>query len=225
MGHKESELYVLNPPLKAPLRILVVEDDDGIRLGLADLVSEHGEVEAAATLDEGKAALSRARFDLVVADVRIGGRRDGGRQMVEAARANLAAVAVMSGLQREEIRDALGDALPDAVITKPFQVEEVLSIVERFAEVKAVAIAEAAARCDSWVTVRPGVEIGAHGRNWIRLAQGSPLKSDSGHFIYVVEGAVAGGNAIRSGGDCLFLSANQEITAKDRMVGVRIRTS
>lgn len=211
-------------PPTAPLQILVVEDDEGIRVGLTELVSEFGEVEAAALLEEGVAALARARFDLVIADVRIGGRRDAGRKMVQAARANLAAVAAMSGLQREEIQEALGDSVPDAVITKPFQVEEVLAIVERFARVKTVALEEAGARCDAWITERPGVEICANGRNWIRLAKGSPLTGDAGEFIYVVEGALAGGNAIRSRGDCLFLSANQVITAKDRTIGVRIRT-
>lgn len=225
MGHADKESYVLNPISTAPLRILVVEDDEGIRLGLSDLVSEFGEVEAASVLEEGKAALAHARFDLVIADVRLGGRRDAGREMVKAARANLAAVAVMSGLQREEIRDALGDSVPDAVITKPFQVDEVLKLVEGFARVKTIALAEAGARCDSWITERPGVEVCANGRNWIRLAKGSPLTGDGGEFIYVVEGAVAGGNAIRGGGDCLFLSRNQVITAKDRMIGVRIRTA
>lgn len=66
-------------------RVLVVEDEQSIRDILAELFDVDGnEVLAAATLDEAKAFLGRRVFDLIVTDLRLGGKRDGGLQVMAA---------------------------------------------------------------------------------------------------------------------------------------------
>ena len=67
-------------------RVLVVEDEQSIRDILAELFDVDGsEVLTAATLEEAKAALTRRVFDLIVTDLRLGGKRDGGLQVMAAS--------------------------------------------------------------------------------------------------------------------------------------------
>jgi two-component system, response regulator, stage 0 sporulation protein F len=67
-------------------RVLIVEDEQSIRDVLVELFETEGvEVSAAASLDYAKWVLGRRSFDLVVTDIRLGGRRDGGLQVMAAA--------------------------------------------------------------------------------------------------------------------------------------------
>jgi DNA-binding NtrC family response regulator len=67
-------------------RVLIVEDEQCIRDVLVELFETQGvEVSAAASLDYAKWALGRRTFDLVVTDIRLGGRRDGGLHVIAAA--------------------------------------------------------------------------------------------------------------------------------------------
>jgi DNA-binding NtrC family response regulator len=68
-------------------RILIVEDEISIRESLVDLfASDEVMVVAAATLSEAKAALfSDQPLDLIITDLRLGGNRDGGLQILAAA--------------------------------------------------------------------------------------------------------------------------------------------
>ncbi len=70
-----------------PNRILIVEDEISIREALVDLfTSSETTVVAAATLSEAKAALfSDQPLNLIVTDLRLGGNRDGGLQVLAAA--------------------------------------------------------------------------------------------------------------------------------------------
>ena len=70
-----------------PKRVLIVEDEISIRESLADLfASDDVFVVAAATLAEAKAALfDEHAIDLIVTDLRLGGHRDGGLQVLAAA--------------------------------------------------------------------------------------------------------------------------------------------
>jgi len=55
------------------MRILVVDDEDGIREGLAAFLRHHGhEVDAAASVAEASAVLARGPFDALVTDWRLG---------------------------------------------------------------------------------------------------------------------------------------------------------
>jgi DNA-binding NtrC family response regulator len=66
--------------------VLIVEDEQSIRDVLVELFDVPGSlVSSAATLDEAKAVLAGRAFDLIVTDIRLGGRRDGGLQVMAAA--------------------------------------------------------------------------------------------------------------------------------------------
>lgn len=68
-------------------RVLIVEDEISIRESLVDLfTSDEVTVVAAATLAEAKQALfAQLPIDLIVTDLRLGGNRDGGLQVLAAA--------------------------------------------------------------------------------------------------------------------------------------------
>ena len=67
-------------------RVLIVEDEQCIRDVLVELFETDGvEVTSAASCDYAKWVLGSRTFDLVVTDIRLGGRRDGGLQVMAAA--------------------------------------------------------------------------------------------------------------------------------------------
>ena len=67
-------------------RVLIVEDEQCIRDVLVELFeTEDVEVIAAASVEYAKWLLGSRTFDLVVTDIRLGGRRDGGLQVMAAA--------------------------------------------------------------------------------------------------------------------------------------------
>lgn len=67
-------------------RVLIIEDEPSIREALQDLFSVGGaDVTAVAMLDEAKTALAATPFQLILTDIRLGGKRDGGLQVMAAA--------------------------------------------------------------------------------------------------------------------------------------------
>jgi two-component system response regulator PilR (NtrC family) len=69
-----------------PPSVLIVEDEQSIRNILVELFDVAGtQVESASTLEDAKHILAVRSFDLVVTDIRLGGRRDGGLQVMAAA--------------------------------------------------------------------------------------------------------------------------------------------
>ncbi len=90
-------------------RVLVVEDEQSIRDILAELFDVGGnEVLTAATLDEAKASLMRRVFDLIITDLRLGGKRDGGLQVMAASGllSPDATVIVLTAYPDEDVRHA-----------------------------------------------------------------------------------------------------------------------
>lgn len=66
--------------------VLIVEDEQSIRDILAELFEgEDTHTHAVATLAEAQRALSHHVYDLIVTDIRLGGQRDGGLQVMAAA--------------------------------------------------------------------------------------------------------------------------------------------
>jgi DNA-binding NtrC family response regulator len=66
--------------------VLIVEDEPSIRDILVELFDvPQTRVCSAATLEVAKAALALRTFDLIVSDICLGGRRDGGLQVMAAA--------------------------------------------------------------------------------------------------------------------------------------------
>ena len=73
--------------MQAPTHtVLVVEDEQSIRDILEELFTvETNEVIAVGTLEDARRALASRVFDLIVTDLRLGGKRDGGLQVMAAA--------------------------------------------------------------------------------------------------------------------------------------------
>ncbi|MFL5577675.1 MAG: response regulator [Gemmatimonadaceae bacterium] len=66
--------------------VLIVEDEQSIRDILAELFEvEGGCICAVGSLPEAQKALGERAFDLIVTDIRLGGKRDGGLQVMAAA--------------------------------------------------------------------------------------------------------------------------------------------
>lgn len=66
--------------------VLVIEDEQSIRDILAELFDvDDNQTHVAGTLDEAKAALAERAYDLIVTDIRLGGKRDGGLQAMAAS--------------------------------------------------------------------------------------------------------------------------------------------
>ncbi len=66
--------------------VLIVEDELSIRDSLAELFEVEGtRVIQVGTLDEAKTALAAEPYQLILSDIRLGGKRDGGLQVMAAA--------------------------------------------------------------------------------------------------------------------------------------------
>ena len=67
-------------------QVLVVEDEQSIRDVLEELFTVDGNaVVAVGTLEDARRALASRVFDLIITDLRLGGKRDGGLQVMAAA--------------------------------------------------------------------------------------------------------------------------------------------
>jgi DNA-binding response OmpR family regulator len=112
-------------------RVLLVEDDRTLRIGLTDaLASEGHTVVAAADGHEGRANLREQRFDLVVLDVMLPG--PSGLELLRELRSRDGSTPVLLLTARGEEGDkVLGLELgADDYVTKPFSLRELLARVK-----------------------------------------------------------------------------------------------
>ena len=113
------------------LKLLLVEDDPGVREGLVDLLEEIAPVQVATTVDGALAELEKQRFGLVFADLNIGAASGGGVLVARSAVAKQTPVVICTGASRREAESALGEVKADAILTKPFSIDDVLSVTQR----------------------------------------------------------------------------------------------
>ncbi len=74
---------VMNESLSTPKVVLIVEDEQSIRDVLIELFDvDENVVHSAELLPDALEKLRTQRFDLVVTDLRLGGKRDGGLQVL-----------------------------------------------------------------------------------------------------------------------------------------------
>ncbi len=114
------------------MRILLVEDDAALREEMELILAERSEVACVNNVPDARKAMGEQRFDLVLADLRIGDDWSGGRQVVDSAVSHGTPVVVVTGCSRSDARRALGDSRPNEVLTKPFQLEDLELIIERY---------------------------------------------------------------------------------------------
>lgn len=179
------------------MKVLLVEDDASLREGMGELIAEQAEVREAGSVAQALVALSEERFSLVVTDLRIGETGEGGRIILEAARQRLQPVAIVSAATSEEVVKVLRPHEPDAVLAKPFQIDDFLVLVERFVGLRKQ-VAQAAERgCPqgTWLEVAAGVQTleEPDGCLWVRMAPGAshPRPVHRGRMgVVVVEGSL-----------------------------------
>jgi len=142
------------------MNVLLVEDDDGVREVMTDLLTDSATVRATNSVPEALEALSTESFQLVIADLRIRGMSEGGMQVLSAARQSLVPVLLMTGLQREELRRVLGDQRPDAMLLKPFPIEEALALYQGFVRLyrEAAALVQQVGVLE-WKPLGPGLHV------------------------------------------------------------------
>jgi CheY-like chemotaxis protein len=159
------------------MKVLLVEDDTSLREGMMELISEQAEVREAGSVAQALGALREELFSLVLTDLRIGEKGEGGRIILEAARQRLQPVAIVSAATAEEVVRVLRPHEPDAVLAKPFQIDDILELVERFVGLRRE-VERAVGRAPpegAWTEVAAGVwtfeEPG--GCSWMRMEPGA----------------------------------------------------
>jgi CheY-like chemotaxis protein len=210
------------------MKVLLVEDDASLREGMGEIVAELAEVRATASETEALAALRAERFDLVITDLRIANREQGGRTVLEAARRKHLAVAIVSAAVPEEVARALRPHVPDALLGKPFQLDDIVALVERFKavceQVEALATARALPPDNEWRELAPGVRVageGGDGPLWVRMAPGSSftwqLHPQRPECLRLLEGEVELEGELHTGPRYAFLGASQTPAATSRV--------
>lgn len=158
------------------MKLLLVEDDAGVREGMSDVLGDLAAVHAADSVPAALALLAAERFDLVVADLNIG-EGGGGRTVLEAARERLAPVAIVSAAAPEDVARQLGPSRPDAVLTKPFGLDDMLAMVERFLGLRREAerlATQGPPPGATWLPLAPGVALTREGSaTWVRAEPGA----------------------------------------------------
>jgi CheY-like chemotaxis protein len=196
------------------MKVLLVEDDANLREGMGELIAEQSPVREAGSVAQALAALKEERFSLVVTDLRIGEKGEGGRIILEAARKLLQPVAIVSAATAEEVVKVLRPHEPDAVLAKPFQIEDILGLVERFVTLRQQ-VARAAERVpprEGWTEVAAGVRVLEEpgGCAWVRMEPGvnpgrQAYRGRAG--MMVVEGSLEVEGERRAGHEYFYLAA------------------
>jgi CheY-like chemotaxis protein len=197
------------------MKILLVEDDTSLREGMSELISEQAEVREAGSVAQALAAMREELFGLVVTDLRIGQTGEGGRLVLEAARKRLQPVAVVSASTSEEVGRVLKPHEPDAVLAKPFQIDEMVDLVERFQSLGVALGRLAAGRVPSeeaWREPMPGVRVFEEpgGPSWVRMAPGVTALRPMGRGsvgVMLLEGDIEVDGERRVGSQYFFLAA------------------
>lgn len=122
-------------PRRAPMRVLVVEDDTLVRHACAEIARGLGyTVETADSVPSAKLALKRAVIDLVLLDLKLPG--GGGLAVLEELRAahpRTAAVAMTAFASVNSAVEAMRTGAGD-YLAKPFSLEDLTAVLERAAE-------------------------------------------------------------------------------------------
>ncbi|AKQ66282.1 Response regulator [Myxococcus hansupus] len=204
------------------MRVLLVEDDASLREGMGELISELAEVHAVSTGEEAVAALEAERFVLVITDLRISGGELGGRTVVEAARRRQQAVAIVSAATPDEVIQSIQPQVADAILLKPFQIEDIVSLVERF-----LALRQDCERLATLQAARPDAQAGevagshsplisriAPSEAWLSVAPGGDFNwtfpmSPAGEGVRVIEGTLDVDGVSYAAPGYFFLGAGQ----------------
>jgi CheY-like chemotaxis protein len=110
-------------------RILVVDDDKGVRDAMAGVLSDLGyDVAAAADGDEALVLLQDSTVGLVLTDLNMPGM-DGLSLARRIKKDSSTPVVLITASDRRSVEPRLKDSVVDSVLFKPFRVEELMAVV------------------------------------------------------------------------------------------------
>ena len=118
-------------------RILVVDDEAGIRFALEQVLSRHNyETNVSEDLSRARALLAENNYDLVMTDLRLGGDR--GEDLIKFVKEKHPETGVIVMTGYADIKSAVEcmKAGADDYIAKPFEMDEIVRVVTRFFETK-----------------------------------------------------------------------------------------
>lgn len=189
------------------MKVLLVEDDPSLREGMGEVIAELVDVRTVASVESALEALSEERFDLVLADLRIAGAASGGRTILEAARRRLQPVAIVSAAVPEEIRRTLQPFEADAILGKPFQLEDMTALVERFLALRGDVERLSRQRPEesAWTQAAAGVHVAR--------AQPAPSEADPS-WVRIQPGVSAAWPAPHAREGCLLVEGELEIAGE-----------
>jgi CheY-like chemotaxis protein len=208
------------------MKVLLVEDDSSLREGMVDVISELAEVRSADSVDSALVALREERFELVLTDLRIAGTGPGGRSIVEAAQRRLQAVVIVSAATAEDLQRALTPLEADAILAKPFQLEDIMALVQRFLALRAELerLSQERPPESGWTQEAPGVHVlrapgagAGQALTWIRMQPGAAYAwthHQGRAGALVVEGDLEVEGERQPAPHYLFLSTRQLPTAR-----------
>jgi CheY-like chemotaxis protein len=129
-------LWVVITAMGRNMRVLLVDDDDGVRAVLARMLESRGpKVYAAACVDEARAALAAWPPDVVVTDLQ--GPGDVAALVRTAASANIPVV-LLSGSDPAHLEETAGRLGAAAALQKPCRVDTLLRALDSLLAHRAV---------------------------------------------------------------------------------------
>lgn len=208
------------------MKVLVAEDDASLREGISDVLAELAEVRSASSVDAALAMLQKERFELVLTDLRLKGMGKGGRTILEAARRRLQPVAIVSAATPEDLQMALHPLEADAILAKPFQLEDMMALVERFLSLRGELerLSKAKPPGSGWTEATAGVHLQQaetlapeQDPTWIRLQPGTSYAwthHQGRAGMLLVDGALELEGEQQLAPQYLFLSTGQPPTVR-----------
>lgn len=123
-----------SPPPEHQRHVLIVDDEEVLRMLARDILEEFGYLPTlAATGEEALAILADQPgvFDVVVIDLRLPGMTGAEAVQRIASLDPAVAIVAMSGLDAPSLDRALDGAVVSTMLTKPFRMSELIDAIER----------------------------------------------------------------------------------------------
>jgi DNA-binding response OmpR family regulator len=120
-----------------PPKILVIDDEEHLRNLIADFLESEGyEVKTAANGREGLASFQEGTYDVVITD--LGLPEMSGLEVAEEIKniGSATPVVLLTGFSLQAGGERMKDTKVDLVITKPFQLAQVLDVVHNALRIK-----------------------------------------------------------------------------------------
>lgn len=114
-------------------RILIIDDDKLIRWSLKELLVRSSRlVDTAASIEEALSCAEKNNYQLICSDIEICGHIQNDFISKIWKFQPDAKMIILSALNQQQIKQALGDLKVDAVLEKPYDSDEIRSLVDDF---------------------------------------------------------------------------------------------